>query len=90
MLHVPHNSLTTHVSFCIRDTIFTIRFLSCFNPQLKGSDQESTLNEHLEFVQDRPFNDLRYPMDSSKLRELGWQPKVDWEQGIQETGEETM
>jgi dTDP-glucose 4,6-dehydratase len=29
----------------------------------------------IEFVEDRPFNDCRYAIDSSKLRALGWEPK---------------
>merc|ERR1719440_2191495 len=36
-------------------------------------------------VEDRPFNDRRYCMDDSKLRELGWRPQMLWEVGIQET-----
>jgi dTDP-glucose 4,6-dehydratase len=30
--------------------------------------------ENIEFVQDRPFNDSRYAVDDSKLRNLGWKP----------------
>ena len=29
----------------------------------------------IEFVEDRPFNDCRYAIDSSKLRALGWEPQ---------------
>lgn len=36
-------------------------------------------------VEDRPFNDRRYCMDDSKLRELGWLPQMQWEAGIQTT-----
>lgn len=44
-------------------------------------------DEHLmEFVEDRPGHDLRYSLDSSKLRrELGWKPEHSFEKGIQET-----
>src|SRR3989338_797710 len=39
-----------------------------------------------EYVQDRAGHDRRYPLDSSKIkRELGWQPKVSFEQGMQDT-----
>lgn len=31
----------------------------------------------MTFVADRPFNDQRYHIDSSKLRKLGWAPKKD-------------
>lgn len=30
--------------------------------------------ENIEFVQNRPFNDSRYAVDDSKLRNLGWKP----------------
>ena len=37
-------------------------------------------------VPDRPGHDRRYLLDSSKLRrELGWQPSIDFERGIEET-----
>jgi len=38
------------------------------------------------FVEDRKGHDMRYAIDHSKItRELGWQPSVDFEQGIQMT-----
>ncbi len=40
----------------------------------------------IEFVEDRPGHDVRYSLDSSKIREeLGWKPEVDFENGIRET-----
>ena len=44
-------------------------------------------NESLiEFVENRPGHDLRYSLDSSKIREeLGWKPKRSFEEGIRET-----
>ncbi len=40
----------------------------------------------IRFVKDRPGHDRRYAMDSSKLnRELGWEPQVAFEQGLDET-----
>lgn len=39
--------------------------------------------ELVQYVTDRPGHDRRYAIDSSKLsRELGWQPSVDFEQGL--------
>ena len=39
-------------------------------------------------VPDRPGHDRRYLLDSSKLRrELGWQPEIDFEDGLRETVE---
>jgi dTDP-glucose 4,6-dehydratase len=36
-------------------------------------------------VSDRPGHDRRYSLDSSKLRALGWQPQVPFEEGLART-----
>jgi dTDP-glucose 4,6-dehydratase len=36
-------------------------------------------------VQDRQGHDLRYSLDTTKLRALGWQPQVAFEQGLKDT-----
>jgi len=42
----------------------------------------------IEFVEDRPGHDLRYSLDSSKIREeLGWKPKHSFKEGIKKTVE---
>lgn len=41
----------------------------------------------IEYVRDRPFNDLRYAVDGSKLRKLGWEQKVSFEEGLAATVE---
>jgi len=44
--------------------------------------------EFMEFVPDRPGHDLRYAVDITKIRrELGWKPKVDFEEGMRRTVE---
>jgi dTDP-glucose 4,6-dehydratase len=40
----------------------------------------------IEFVEDRPGHDIRYSLDSSKIRdELGWRPKYDFEDALKRT-----
>ncbi|HEY2120390.1 MAG TPA: dTDP-glucose 4,6-dehydratase [Candidatus Acidoferrum sp.] len=40
----------------------------------------------MKYVKDRPGHDRRYALDSSKIqRELGWAPKVNFEEGIHRT-----
>ncbi len=39
----------------------------------------------IEYVADRLGHDLRYAVDATKLRKLGWQPSVTFDQGIVET-----
>ena len=42
--------------------------------------------EQIAFVADRPGHDRRYAIDASKIRdELGWEPQVTFEQGIEHT-----
>lgn len=36
-------------------------------------------------VQDRPAHDVRYALDAAKLRALGWQPQISFEQGLHAT-----
>jgi dTDP-glucose 4,6-dehydratase len=38
-----------------------------------------------QFVRDRPGHDRRYALDSSKLRGLGWQPRVSFDAGMERT-----
>lgn len=39
----------------------------------------------IEYVEDRKGYDLVYGLDSSKLRETGWEPKVSFEEGLKRT-----
>ena len=42
--------------------------------------------ELIEFVEDRPGHDLRYSLDSSKIRkDLYWKPKINPDEGFQKT-----
>ena len=43
-------------------------------------------NDLIEFVEDRPGHDFRYSMNSQKLQtELGWKPKVNFDDGLKNT-----
>ena len=39
----------------------------------------------IEFVEDRPGHDIRYSLDSSKIRKLGWKPKYSFSDGLKKT-----
>lgn len=39
----------------------------------------------IEFVEDRPGHDIRYSLDSSKIRALGWRPRHDFEEALRAT-----
>lgn len=40
--------------------------------------------EWIEYVDDRPFNDKRYYISNDKLKQLGWNPQVDFMEGIRD------
>ena len=43
-------------------------------------------NVRIQFVKDRPGHDIRYALNSNKLRkELNWKPKTNFKNGIKET-----
>ncbi|MDP2162290.1 MAG: dTDP-glucose 4,6-dehydratase [Flavobacterium sp.] len=45
-----------------------------------------TSEQLITFVKDRPGHDLRYAIDATKInRELGWQPSVTFEEGLEQT-----
>lgn len=49
----------------------------------RGVDEDMGL---ITYVTDRPGHDLRYAIDSSKLRnELGWEPQFSFERGLETT-----
>jgi dTDP-glucose 4,6-dehydratase len=41
----------------------------------------------IRFVQDRPGHDLRYSLDTEKIKGLGWKPKTKFKEGIRKTSE---
>ena len=41
----------------------------------------------IKFVQDRPGHDLRYSLDTEKIKCLGWKPKTKFKEGIRKTSE---
>jgi dTDP-glucose 4,6-dehydratase len=41
----------------------------------------------IEFVEDRPGHDIRYSLDSSKIRGLSWKPKHSFKEGIRKAVE---
>ena len=41
--------------------------------------------EKISYVEDRPGHDFRYATDIKKLREIGWEPKADFEEELEIT-----
>ena len=62
-----------------------VRMLIKVADRLLGREEVEDL-DLITFVRDRAGHDLRYAIDSSKLRrELGWAPAVTFEQGLEKT-----
>ncbi|MEM3431477.1 MAG: dTDP-glucose 4,6-dehydratase [Candidatus Micrarchaeia archaeon] len=49
---------------------------------LKILDKSENL---IKYVKDRPGHDVRYSLNSTKLRELGWKPQISFDEGIERT-----
>jgi dTDP-glucose 4,6-dehydratase len=48
--------------------------------------KNSSYEEQITFVADRPGHDLRYAIDPTRMRqELGWRPSVTLEEGLART-----
>jgi dTDP-glucose 4,6-dehydratase len=47
---------------------------------LKGKHVDP--KDYCEYVADRFYNDFQYRIDSSKVRRLGWEPRIDFQEGL--------
>ena len=47
---------------------------------------EGSVDDHIEYVRDREFNDFRYAIDGMKLEKLGWKAETTFDEGMEETG----
>jgi UDP-glucose 4,6-dehydratase len=52
---------------------------------LKAFGLQDKEDEYLEYVEDRLFNDLRYYIDSSETKKLGWKQEMSFEEGLAQT-----
>lgn len=50
-------------------------------------ETKEEIERYVEKGRDRPFNDMRYAVDGSKLRSLGWKPETSFSQGLEKTVE---
>ena len=60
--------------------------LLCQQMDVKLKRNSGDSEKLITYVTDRPGHDLRYAIDASKInKELGWQPSVTFEQGLERT-----
>ena len=50
----------------------TVMDVAAFLVKHMMPNNDNDIDNHITYVPDRPFNDFRYAIDSSRLRELGW------------------
>lgn len=69
-----------------RQNIELVRTLCILMDKFAPMDNAKSYAELISFVTDRPGHDMRYAIDSTKIREeLGWEPKEDFESGFRKT-----
>jgi dTDP-glucose 4,6-dehydratase len=66
--------------------IEVVKLICDFIDQKRDSHNGQPSHQLIEYVQDRPGHDSRYAIDARKIkRELGWEPRRSFEQGLSET-----
>jgi len=69
-----------------RKNIDVVNSICSILDRIKPRDHGTSYAEQIRFVTDRPGHDHRYAIDGSKIeRELGWSPRVSFEQGLEAT-----
>lgn len=52
---------------------------------IKKLKPNEKIEDWIEYVEDRPFNDFRYAINSQSLRNLGWKEEITFEDGFNKT-----
>lgn len=52
---------------------------------IKTIKEDDNIYSYVEFIEDRPFNDLRYSVSNKKLVSLGWKESISFEEGLRST-----
>jgi dTDP-glucose 4,6-dehydratase len=47
--------------------------------------EDANIDDHIEYIEDRNINDMRYYISSEKTEALGWKAIVDFDKGIEKT-----
>jgi dTDP-glucose 4,6-dehydratase len=69
-----------------RTNIQVVRAICAALDQRQPRSDGHSYAEQIRFVPDRPGHDHRYAIDASKIRrELGWEPQVNFDEGIART-----
>lgn len=69
------------------ENLYVANFICNILDELGLNGKINKCSSLITFVSDRPGHDIRYAIDSSKVRELGWKPDETFESGIVKTVE---
>jgi dTDP-glucose 4,6-dehydratase len=71
---------------CEKKNLELVHFICDFLDERLGPLHGQPRRTLIRFVTDRPGHDRRYAMDASKImKELGWRPRVPFEEGLRQT-----
>ena len=70
---------------CEKQNIEVVRTICDLLDERLGLREGRPRRDLIKFVSDRPGHDRRYAIDPSKIKRLGWQPEVSFEEGIRTT-----
>ena len=59
---------------------YTVKYVA--EMLIKKIKKTDKYDEHIEYINDRPFNDKRYYISSEKIKSLGWDIVENFEEGI--------
>ena len=82
-------SIVRIVESVVRNDIFNIsgglelQNIEVVSKIIRGMFGEVDINEYIDFSIKRPGIDVRYSIDDSKLRGLGWSPKTNFDEELQ-------
>ena len=51
---------------------------------IKHMKHTTQYGKHITYIQDRPFNDKRYYISNQKMKDLGWDVSINFEDGCKE------
>ncbi|MBW1944738.1 MAG: dTDP-glucose 4,6-dehydratase [Deltaproteobacteria bacterium] len=70
---------------CEKENIEVVHTICDLLDERLGRTEGRPRRDLIKFVTDRPGHDRRYAIDPSKIKKLGWQPRVSFEEGIRTT-----
>jgi len=71
---------------CERTNLEVVKTIFRAVDELRPGLPHAPCSSLITFVKDRPGHDLRYAIDTTKIRqELGWRPEHDFESGLRQT-----